>query len=109
MAVIVAEPAPTPVTLPVADTVATVGSVVAQMTDRPAIGLPASSRAVAVNCCEAPTRSVNSSGETVTDATGTETDTVALPLFPSDVAVIVAEPGPTPFTTPAAETVATVG
>jgi hypothetical protein len=49
----------------------------------------------------------------VTDAkatTGTAvTDTVALPLFPSDVAVIVADPEPTPATTPAAETVATAG
>src|SRR5688572_13627400 len=48
----------------------------------------------------------------VTDAnavTGTAavTETVALPLFPSDVAVIVADPAATAATMPSAETVAT--
>jgi hypothetical protein len=46
-------------------------------------------------------------GETLTDATGTGvTVTLAVPLFPSLVAVIVAEPAATPVTTPLDETVA---
>ena len=47
-------------------------------------------------------------GLTVTEATGTlVTVTVAVPLCPSLVAVIVAEPAATPVTDPLAETVAT--
>src|SRR2546430_1662642 len=47
-------------------------------------------------------------GLTVSDATGTfETVIVAIPLFPSLVAVIVAVPAATPVTSPAADTVAT--
>jgi hypothetical protein len=47
-------------------------------------------------------------GLTATDATGTGTTVaVALPVFPSLVAVIVAVPLDTPVTAPAAETVAT--
>ena len=47
-------------------------------------------------------------GVTSTDATGTlVTVTDAAPLFPSLVAVIVAEPGVTPETSPAPFTVAT--
>ena len=47
-------------------------------------------------------------GVTSTDATGTlVTVTDAVPLFPSLVAVIVAEPGVTPETSPALLTVAT--
>jgi len=47
-------------------------------------------------------------GLTVTDATGTGvTVTVAVPLFPSLVAVIVAVPTVTPVTSPVADTVAT--
>jgi hypothetical protein len=46
-------------------------------------------------------------GETLTDATGTaEIVTLAVPLFPSLVAVIVAEPAATPVTTPLDDTVA---
>jgi len=46
-------------------------------------------------------------GETVIDPTGTcDTKMVAVPDFPSLVAVIVAVPGATPVTTPAVETVA---
>src|SRR2546425_2882004 len=46
-------------------------------------------------------------GLTVSDATGTfETVIVAIPLFPSLVAVIVAVPAATPVTSPAADTVA---
>src|SRR5207247_8656579 len=49
-------------------------------------------------------------GLTVSDATGTfETVIVAIPPFPSLVAVIVAVPAPTPGTSPAADTVATDG
>lgn len=49
-------------------------------------------------------------GVTVTDPTGTaSTVIVAVPLFPSLVAVITALPRATPVTTPLAETVATAG
>jgi hypothetical protein len=47
-------------------------------------------------------------GVTVTEATGTFVTVMAdVPLFPSLVAVIVAEPAATPVTNPLAETVAT--
>src|SRR5215218_71166 len=64
VAVMVVVPSPTPLTTPVAETVATEGSVVVQDTERPRSGLPDSSWGVALNCCDAPTRSVNSLGET---------------------------------------------
>jgi hypothetical protein len=108
VAVTVVVPAPTPVTTPLADTVATEDSVEAQVMVRPVRGLPDSSVTVAVNVCDSPASSVNSPGSTETDPTATKmTDTVALPLFPSELAVIVAEPSPTPVTKPVVETVAT--
>ena len=70
VAVIVAKPALTPATLPVAETVATVGALVAQVTGRPSSRLPAWSRVTAVNCRDSRTTSDRSPGETVTDATG---------------------------------------
>src|SRR2546425_1423673 len=46
-------------------------------------------------------------GLTTTEATGTEVTVIAdVPLFPSLVAVIVADPGATPLTSPVASTVA---
>src|SRR2546422_1980513 len=49
-------------------------------------------------------------GVIATAATGTfATVTVAVPLFPSLVAVIVADPAATPVTTPVADTVAMAG
>src|SRR5436309_2540846 len=107
VAVIVAAPAATPVTSPVEDTVATAGVPDAQVTDRPESTLPAASFRVVVSCTVAPTSTTAVAGLTVTDATGTiATVTLAVPLFPSLVAVIVADPAATPVTSPAADTVA---
>src|SRR5216117_2048406 len=70
VAVIVAEPAVTPVTSPVPDTVATAKGLPAHVTARPASGLPAASFVAAANCTVAPAASVATAGVTATDATG---------------------------------------
>src|SRR5437899_2256885 len=107
VAVIVTAPAAAPVTSPVEDTVATAGVPDAQVTDRPRGPLPAAPFRVVVSCTVAPTSTTAVAGLTVTDATGTiATVTLAVPLFPSLVAVIVADPAATPVTSPAADTVA---
>jgi hypothetical protein len=52
--------------------------------------------------------SVSAGGVTTTEAAGTgETVTAAVPVFPSDVAVIVVVPGVTAVTAPTVDTVAT--
>src|SRR5439155_26406768 len=62
---------------------------------------------IAVSCTVPPTYMLGAVGLTVTDATGTiATVTLAVPLCPSLVAVIVADPAATPVTSPAAVTVA---
>src|SRR5438445_2502828 len=105
VAVIVTAPAPAPVTSPVEVTVATAGVLDAQVTDRPDSRLPAASFSVAVSCTVAPTSTTAVTGLIATDATGTlATLVVADPLFPSLVAVIVADPAPTPVTRPAEDT-----
>jgi hypothetical protein len=107
VAVIVAEPAATPVTTPLDDTVATPVLELDHVTARPVSTLLLASRVVAVSCVVCPTLTLAEAGATLTDATGTSvTVTVAVPLFPSLVAVIVAEPAATPVTTPLDETVA---
>src|SRR6266576_6682247 len=70
VAVIEAEPAATPVTKPLALTVATAGLLVAQVTARPLRAVPFESFGVAVNWAVALT--VRLAGFTVTAATGTE-------------------------------------
>jgi len=108
VAVIVAEPAATPVTKPLAETVAAAALLVAQVTTRPLRAVPFASFGVAVNCVVAPTVTPAAVGLTVTEATGTLVTVMAdVPLCPSLVAVIVAEPAATPVTDPLAETVAT--
>jgi hypothetical protein len=98
-----------PLTKPLDDTVATAALLVAHVTTRPVSGLPFASRGVAVSCTVCPAPTLAGAGVTVTDATGTTvTVTVAVPLFPSLVAVIVAEPAAFAVTSPAALTVATV-
>src|SRR3989442_12893084 len=62
VAMIVAEPTATPVTNPVADTVATAGLLLAHVTARPVSTLPAESLVVAVSCAVLPTRSVPGDG-----------------------------------------------
>ena len=109
VAVIVADPGPPPVTSPLADTVATAVLLLTHVTVRPLKGLPLASSGVAVSCWVPPTRIVAAVGLTLTDATGTATVIADVPLFPSLVAVIVAEPVATPVTRPFASTVATPG
>src|SRR5919198_174677 len=107
VAVIVAEPAATAVTRPVADTVAMPEALVVHVTARPVSTLPAESLVVAASCCVCPTTRPAEAGVTVTDATGTMlTVMVAVPLLPSLVAVIVADPAATAVTRPLADTVA---
>src|SRR3990172_9425453 len=112
VAVIVADPSPAPVTRPAADTVATWGASVSQVTVRPGSALPAASLVVAVSCTVPPTGTLADAGGTSTDATGAVlavTVTPAAPLFPWIVAVTVADPSATPVTRPAVDTVATWG
>jgi hypothetical protein len=110
VAVIVAEPAEAPVTRPLPLTVATAGALLAQVTTRPGRGVPAPSIGVAVSCTLPPTEMPGEEGVTATVATGTsETVMTAVPLFPSLVAVIVAEPAALPVTEPVALTLAMAG
>jgi hypothetical protein len=106
VAVMVADPAPAPVTRPLPLTVATDVLVLVHVITRPDSGLPLASFAVAVSCTVCPVCRLAEAGVTVTDATGTfVTVTVAVPLFPSLVPVIVAEPTPAPVTRPFPSTV----
>src|SRR5207253_4928086 len=115
VAVMMAEPAATPVppptvTCPVAVTVATAALLVAQVTSRPLNGLPLASCGVAVSWTACPTAALTVAGLRLTDATGTTlTVTAALPVAPSLVAVIVTAPAATPVTSPVDETVAVAG
>src|SRR5436190_14066954 len=107
-AVIVAEPAPFPVTSPLVLTVAIVVLSLDQVTTRPVSGLPAESLGVAVSCIVCPTYRLPDAGLTVTDATGTVvTVTLEEALLPSLAAVTVAEPTATAVTSPLPFTVAT--
>src|SRR5712691_5283823 len=108
VAVIVAEPATFPVTSPLELTVATAVLELAHVTTRPDNGLPLASFGVAVSCTVVPSFTEGPAGATVTEATGTTvTVTLAVPLWPSLVAVIVAEPATFAVTSPLLETVAT--
>src|SRR5437773_1175637 len=110
VAVIVAEPAVTPVTSPLPLTVATAVLLLAQLTARPDNGLPFASLGVAASCTVWPTCTDADAGLTATDATGTlVTKIAAVPLFPSLVAVSVAAPTATPVACPAPFTVAPPG
>jgi hypothetical protein len=89
---------------------ATDGASELHVTTRPVRRLLFASLSVAVIAWVPPTGTVAGDGVTVTVATGTGvTVTEAVPLFPSDVAVIVTgPPGATPLTSPVlAFTVAT--
>jgi hypothetical protein len=106
--VIVAEPATTPLTRPLELTVATDVLLLDQVIVRPASGLPLASFGVAVSWTAWPACTLAVAGLTVTAATGTLVTVIAaVPLWPSLVAVIVAEPATTPLTSPLAFTVAT--
>src|SRR5207244_1893268 len=108
VAVTVAEPPARAVTSPLPLTLAIVVSLEDQVTTRPDKGFPFASRGVAVSCPVWPVCRLRDVGLTVTDATGTvETAMLDVPLWPSLVAVIVAEPVPAPVTRPLILTVAT--
>jgi hypothetical protein len=110
LAVMGADPSATEVTTPLCDTVATDDPLLLQDTARPLNALPAESRTVAVSVTVWPESIVAPFGTIVTDATDGgacgRTVIVALPLLPSLVAVIVAEPGAIALTTPVLDTVA---
>src|SRR5436309_4597056 len=108
VAVIVAEPAVTPVTSPLPPTVATALLLLAQVTVRPLSGFPFASFGVAASCTVWPACTDAVAGLTVTDATGTVlTVIVAVPPCPPLLTAIVAAPALTPVTSPLPLTVAT--
>src|SRR5881396_401991 len=108
VAVIVAEPATTPVTSPLELTVTTAVLLLDHVIVRPDSALPFASFGVAVSWTVLPAGTLAELGLTVTDATGTCTTVMAdVPLCPSLVAVIVAEPATLPVTSPLELTVAT--
>jgi hypothetical protein len=110
VAVITALPTPTPVTRPEMLTAATEGSLDSQLTVRPVNSPPAASLVVAVRRRVWPSSSVSLDGLTSTLATGTGvTDTDALPVVPSQLAVIATLPTLAPVTRPDPLTVATDG
>ena len=70
VAVIVAEPAATPDTSPVPETVATAGASLDQVTTRPVRTLPVASHVVTVSCDTPPTGTLAAAGSSETDDTG---------------------------------------
>src|SRR5207249_1283565 len=82
VAVIVADPAATPLTSPLPLTVATAVLPLAHVTTRPESALPLASFGVAVSCWVCPGCRLTVAGLTVTDATGTHvTVTAPVSLF----------------------------
>jgi len=103
-------PGDSAVTTPVLDTEATDGAPLDHDAGRPDSDWPFSACASTLNCTVCPVTTLGAAGETMTRATGIGvTVMVAVPVFPSLVAVIVADPALTPVTSPLAETVATDG
>jgi hypothetical protein len=108
VAVIVAVPADTAVTTPVELTAATAGLLDDQVTSRSVTIVLFASLTVAVSVVVVPATRLFVAGVTMTLPTGAGvTVSVALPDFPSLVAVMVAVPGATAVTTPLPDTVAT--
>src|SRR5438093_4110964 len=111
VAVMVAGPTVAPLTSPLPLTVATAVLLDAQVTVRPVSVLPFASLRVAVSWNVRPVGTEAEAGVTVTEATGAGAGAVtvmaAVPLLPSLVAVIVADPADTPLTRPFPLTVAT--
>src|SRR5438445_13719300 len=101
VALIVMEPGATPLTRPLVLTVATAVLELDHVTVRPESGVPPASLGVAVSCTVWPACTEAEGGVTSTDATGTFVTVIdEVPLFPSLVAVIVADPGVTQRRTP---------
>src|SRR5207245_8397403 len=69
--IVTGPPAATPVTSPLASTVATAGVPLAHVTVRPVSGLPLASCGVAVSCTVRPACTLGADGLTTTVATGT--------------------------------------
>src|SRR2546426_5589442 len=110
VAVIVAEPAATPLTSPLPLTPATDVLLLDHATTRPVSGLPLASFGVAVSCTVWPCGTLAEGGLTVTEFTATFVTVIAaVPLCPSLVAVIVADPGAMPVTLPFTSAIATDG
>src|SRR5438094_871326 len=112
VAVMVAGPAVAPRTSPLPLTVATAVLLDAQVTVRPVSVLPFASLRVAVSWNVRPVGTEAEAGVTVTEATGAGggagvTVIAAVPLCPSLVAVIAAEPAAAPLTRPLLSSVAT--
>jgi acyl transferase domain-containing protein len=108
VAVIVAVPTDIAVTIPLADTVATLGLSLAQLMARSASTFSAASLATALSCCVDPSTRLNEETSRRTDETGTgRTVNVALPVTPSLVAMMFVVPGDKALTTPLLDTVAT--
>ena len=109
VAVTIAAPLATAVTSPAPDTVAIAGSLELHVTTRVVMTAPVESRTVAVIGLVLPTAREMDVGVTVTVATadggGRATETVVLPICPSLVATISADPAATAVTTPEEETV----
>jgi hypothetical protein len=110
VAVIVALPAATAVTKPLALTEAMAGLELDHVTTRPVSTLPLASRVVAESCTVAPTTRLDDVGATVTDATGTGAGALTViadePTCPSLDAVTDTLPAATAVTSPEVETVA---
>src|SRR6059058_1230702 len=98
VAVIVADPATSPVTSPLPFTLATAAALLAHVTTRPDSAFPLASFGVAASCTVPPTATLADAGVTVTDATTAFTVMAADPVLPSLVAVTVAVPALTPAT-----------
>jgi hypothetical protein len=109
-AVITVVPTASVVIAPLLSTVATAGVDELHATERPVSVAPRSSRSTALAVVVAPSVSDGNASVTTTVATGAGiTVSVALPVFPSLVAVMVAEPAAMADTVPPSFTVATVG
>src|SRR3982751_2288411 len=109
----VALPAVTAVTRPLAETELTAELLELQVTERPLSTLLPASRITAESCTVPPTCRLAVPGETETDATGTGGGALMLrleeALLPSLEAEIVAVPAATAVTTPVAATAAILG
>src|SRR5436309_8251272 len=108
VAVMVADPTAAAVTSPLPLTVATRPLELAHVTARPDRGLPLPSCGVAVSCTVCPTCVPAEVGVTATEATGTFVMVIEeVPVCPSLVAVMIADPAAAAVTTPLPLTVAT--
>src|SRR6267143_1364085 len=97
VAVIVADPAATPVTCPLDDTVATALLLVVHVTVRPVSTFPFTSMTTALSCCVEPSDRFTAAGFTMTESTGTSnTVTVAGPVKPLALAFTTYPPGVAP-------------